>query len=104
MTKRVTKLIPTWCPGCGNIAILGAIKAALDQMGLEPSAAFVYDVGCSGNMADLFSPTVLCPARLGTAAGGRNQTTTITKSVLIIKTAAVTAKASATYFPGPWQS
>ncbi|OIN88940.1 2-oxoacid ferredoxin oxidoreductase [Candidatus Beckwithbacteria bacterium CG22_combo_CG10-13_8_21_14_all_01_47_9] len=53
MTARVTKLSPTWCPGCGNFAILGAIKAALDQLGLEPhQAAFVYDVGCSGNMAD----------------------------------------------------
>ena len=53
MTKRVTTISPTWCPGCGNFAILGAIKAALDQLGIKPhQAAFVYDVGCSGNMAD----------------------------------------------------
>lgn len=53
MSQRVTKISPTWCPGCGNFAILGAIKAALDQLGLKPhQAAFVYDVGCSGNMAD----------------------------------------------------
>lgn len=53
MTKRVTEISPTWCPGCGNFAILGAIKSALDQLKIEPhQAAFVYDVGCSGNMSD----------------------------------------------------
>lgn len=53
MTKRVSKISPTWCPGCGNFAILGAIKSALDQLAIEPhQAAFVYDVGCSGNMSD----------------------------------------------------
>ena len=53
MSQRVTTISPTWCPGCGNFAILGAIKAALDQLNLAPhQAAFVYDVGCSGNMAD----------------------------------------------------
>lgn len=53
MSQRVTKISPTWCPGCGNFAILGAIKNALDQLGIKPhQAAFVYDVGCSGNMAD----------------------------------------------------
>lgn len=53
MSQRVTKISPTWCPGCGNFAILGAIKAALDQLNIKPhQAVFVYDVGCSGNMAD----------------------------------------------------
>ena len=51
--KRVTALPPTWCPGCGNFGILGSIKAALDQLTVTPDqAVFVYDVGCSGNMAD----------------------------------------------------
>jgi len=53
MTKRTTNIQPTWCPGCGNFAIFGAIKSALDQLKLEPhQTVFVYDVGCSGNMAD----------------------------------------------------
>jgi 2-oxoglutarate ferredoxin oxidoreductase subunit beta len=53
MTQRVTKLPPTWCPGCGNFAILGAIKMALDELKIAPhQAVFVYDVGCSSNMAD----------------------------------------------------
>ncbi len=53
MNRRLTTISPTWCPGCGNFAILGAIKSALDQLKIEPhQAVFVYDVGCSGNMAD----------------------------------------------------
>jgi 2-oxoglutarate ferredoxin oxidoreductase subunit beta len=53
MNPRLTKLPPTWCPGCGNYAILGAIKAALDELRLQPhQVILVYDVGCSGNMAD----------------------------------------------------
>lgn len=53
MSQPATNIAPTWCPGCGNFAILGAIKAALADLGLLPhQAVFVYDVGCSGNMAD----------------------------------------------------
>ena len=48
-----TCINPTWCPGCGNFGILGAIKAALIALKLEPhQLIFTYDVGCSGNMAD----------------------------------------------------
>lgn len=53
MTKRTTKINPTWCPGCGNFGILGALKLALDQLNILPhQLACVYDIGCSGNMAD----------------------------------------------------
>lgn len=53
MLKQTTQVAPTWCPGCGNFAILGSIKAALAQLNLGPhQVVFVYDVGCSGNMAD----------------------------------------------------
>lgn len=53
MSHYSTKITPTWCPGCGNHAILGAIKAALVELNLQPEqAVFVYDVGCSGNMSD----------------------------------------------------
>ncbi len=46
-------ITPTWCPGCGNFAIFGALKLALNNLQLEPSQiAFTYDVGCAGNMAD----------------------------------------------------
>ena len=53
MTTRTTKINPTWCPGCGNFGILGSINQALDQLNISPhQQAFVYDVGCSSNMAD----------------------------------------------------
>lgn len=51
--QRTSNIKPTWCPGCGNFAILGAIKLALDKLNLAPHEfTMVYDVGCSGNMAD----------------------------------------------------
>src|SRR3989338_7259922 len=53
LNKRTTSVNPTWCPGCGNFGILGAIKASFDQLTIEPQqAVVVYDIGCSGNMAD----------------------------------------------------
>lgn len=53
---RSTKINPTWCPGCGNFAIFGAIKQALDRLALNlEDAVFAYDVGCSGNMADFLN-------------------------------------------------
>lgn len=46
-------LQPTWCPGCGNFGIWGALKLALKKLDTPPeNIAMVYDVGCSGNMAD----------------------------------------------------
>ena len=46
---------PTWCPGCGNFGIFGALKMALDQLNIQShELSIVYDVGCSGNMADFF--------------------------------------------------
>ena len=51
--KRTTSISPTWCPGCGNFSIIASLKTALDQLKLEPhQTVFVYDIGCSGNMAD----------------------------------------------------
>ena len=53
INKRTTSINPTWCPGCGNFGILGSIKASLDQLKIEPhQLSVVYDIGCSGNMAD----------------------------------------------------
>lgn len=44
---------PTWCPGCGNFGIWGAIKLALDKLDYpKENIVLFYDVGCSGNMAD----------------------------------------------------
>lgn len=47
---------PTWCPGCGDWAIVLAIKKALSAKGLTPSDLFVtFDIGCSGNMNDFLN-------------------------------------------------
>lgn len=44
---------PTWCPGCGNFSIWMALKNALGRLDVPPeNIVLVYDVGCSGNMAD----------------------------------------------------
>ncbi|MFH0943466.1 MAG: thiamine pyrophosphate-dependent enzyme [Candidatus Beckwithbacteria bacterium] len=53
--KRTTTVNPTWCPGCGNFGIFGAIKLALDQLNIQShELALVYDIGCSSNLADFF--------------------------------------------------
>lgn len=46
-------LRPTWCPGCGNFSIWLALKTALTQLKIKKEdLVMVYDIGCSGNMAD----------------------------------------------------
>jgi 2-oxoglutarate ferredoxin oxidoreductase subunit beta len=43
---------PTWCPGCGDFGIWGALKTALAELGISPhKVVIVYGIGCSGNMA-----------------------------------------------------
>lgn len=47
---------PTWCPGCGDWAIILGIKKALSAQGLTPSDVMVsFDIGCSGNMNDFLN-------------------------------------------------
>ncbi len=46
-----TDIFPTWCPGCGDWSIWGAIKGALVELGYAPhEVCVVYGIGCSGNM------------------------------------------------------
>lgn len=60
MTDRMTTkkapqipVPPTWCPGCGNFGIWGALKLAFKKLDTPTeNIVLVYDVGCSGNMAD----------------------------------------------------
>lgn len=53
---KATPQIPTWCPGCGNFAIWGAIKKGLADTGYPQEKIVVfYDVGCSGNMSNFNS-------------------------------------------------
>jgi 2-oxoglutarate ferredoxin oxidoreductase subunit beta len=53
ITDFNSKVIPTWCAGCGNFAIHTAIKKALSELDIQPSQAFMaFDIGCNGNGAD----------------------------------------------------
>jgi 2-oxoglutarate ferredoxin oxidoreductase subunit beta len=41
-----SKILPTWCPGCGNFAIHMALKKALSELNISPSDAFIsFDIG-----------------------------------------------------------
>jgi len=43
----------TWCPGCGNFAILMTVKQAIIQLGLKPSQVVaVSGIGCHGKTTD----------------------------------------------------
>jgi len=48
-----TKILPTWCPGCGNYLVLAAIKKAISELKLAPKEVVVtYDIGCAANMVN----------------------------------------------------
>lgn len=42
---------PDWCPGCGGYGILASLKAALNELGLEPhNVVITSGIGCSSNL------------------------------------------------------
>jgi 2-oxoglutarate ferredoxin oxidoreductase subunit beta len=47
----ITKCPPTWCPGCGNFAIFGALKQAAVQQGWDnTNSVLVAGIGCHGHI------------------------------------------------------
>ncbi len=43
---------PTWCPGCGDFAVLASLQRALTATGADPaSTVLVGGIGCSGKIA-----------------------------------------------------
>ena len=56
MSDLNTTATNTWCPGCGNFAILNALKAVLGSLrdeGLPPDdVVLVSGIGCSSKIAD----------------------------------------------------
>lgn len=55
MDERVydTKKRPVWCPGCGNFAVLTALRRALAELDLKPEeVVIVTGIGCHGRMSD----------------------------------------------------
>ena len=42
---------PTWCPGCGDYAVLNALQRAMTELQLEPwNMVVVSGIGCSSNL------------------------------------------------------
>lgn len=54
-TSLDSPIRPTWCPGCGNFSIWLSLKTTVAQLNIpREKIVIVFDVGCSGNMADYF--------------------------------------------------
>ena len=51
-----SEVFPTWCPGCGDWSIWGAIKQSLVDLDIAPhELTVIYGVGCSGNMCSFLN-------------------------------------------------
>lgn len=47
---------PTWCPGCGDYAVLNALQHAMTALQLEPwNTLIVSGIGCSSNLPHFLS-------------------------------------------------
>lgn len=47
---------PTWCPGCGDYAVLNALQHAMVELQLEPwNVLIVSGIGCSSNLPHFLS-------------------------------------------------
>jgi 2-oxoglutarate ferredoxin oxidoreductase subunit beta len=67
--------LPTWCPGCGNHAILNAIKMALAERDIAPHEVFIVTgVGCGSKLPHYMRSTgfhTLHGRTLAVATGAR---------------------------------
>jgi 2-oxoglutarate ferredoxin oxidoreductase subunit beta len=46
---------PDWCPGCGDFAVLKAVKRAAAKLGIQPKdMILVSGIGCSSNLPGYF--------------------------------------------------
>jgi 2-oxoglutarate/2-oxoacid ferredoxin oxidoreductase subunit beta len=66
---------PTWCPGCGNHAILNAIKMALVEQNMAPHQLFIVTgIGCGSKLPHYMKATgfhTLHGRTLAVATGAR---------------------------------
>jgi 2-oxoglutarate ferredoxin oxidoreductase subunit beta len=47
---------PTWCPGCGDFAVLRALQESCARLGLAPDrVVLVSGIGCSGKITSYFA-------------------------------------------------
>ncbi len=51
-SRDLHALRPTWCPGCGDYAVLASLERALAEMEMPPERVVVVaGIGCSGKLA-----------------------------------------------------
>jgi 2-oxoglutarate ferredoxin oxidoreductase subunit beta len=51
-----SEIKPTWCPGCGDYAVLRALQTAIHGLQLEPwNVLIVSGIGCSSNLPHFLS-------------------------------------------------
>lgn len=51
-----SEIKPTWCPGCGDFAVLSALQKAIHGLQLEPwNVVIVSGIGCSSNLPHFLS-------------------------------------------------
>jgi len=52
-TKDLSCGKPTWCPGCGDFAVLNAVQRAIIELGLKKEeVACVTGIGCSSKLSE----------------------------------------------------
>src|SRR3990170_3386489 len=56
MDTYKSEIKPTWCPGCGDFAVLRALQTAIHALQLEPwNVVIVSGIGCSSNLPHFLS-------------------------------------------------
>src|SRR5216117_2507070 len=56
MDTYKSEIKPTWCPGCGDFAVLRALQTAIHALQLEPwNVLIVSGIGCSSNLPHFLS-------------------------------------------------
>src|SRR2546427_865441 len=56
MDTYKSEIKPTWCPGCGDFAVLRALQMAIHTLQLEPwNVVIVSGIGCSSNLPHFLS-------------------------------------------------
>lgn len=58
--QELKNQVPTWCPGCGNFAVLSSLKKSLENLKIKPKdLAICFDIGCGGNMSNIIDGCVV---------------------------------------------
>lgn len=56
MDTYKSEIKPTWCPGCGDFAVLRSLQTAMHALQLEPwNTVIISGIGCSSNLPHFLS-------------------------------------------------